>query len=91
MRDRLTTGVSSSSSSPSHFDLTAAGFFTTGGGAARGVVLACADFVGFPFAEDSKDISMQVSRKDLPQSSASDMVNFSRYVDTLCTRFNWIW
>ena len=77
MRHRLTTGVSSSSSSPSHFDLTTADFFDTGGGA--GVVLACAAFVGFPFAEGSKKLSMQVSRKDLPQSSTSDMVNFSRY------------
>ena len=90
MRDRLTTGVSSSSSSPSHFDLTTAGFFATGGGA--GVVLAGAVFVGFPFTKGSKkEFSMQVSQKDLPQSSAGDMVNFSRYVVTLCTRFNWIW
>ena len=52
--DRLTTGVSSSLSSPSHFDLTTAGFFKfiAGDGAVlAGAVFVGAGLMGFPFAD----------------------------------------
>ena len=66
MGDRLTTGVSSSLSSPSHFDLTTTGFlFTAGGGAdaVLGAAFVGAGLVDLPFTEGSLSDSSTHQKK----------------------------